>query len=359
MNFVVELSVTEKCNLGCPYCYVSNKDQFMTRDTFEKALEDIERYAKKAQCESVHISFFGGEPLLNWELIKYAIPKIAQRGWTQNIISNMTMITREIADFTTKHNVGFSWSFDGLSANTSRPLLKIPENQGFNKILDLYNTKKELLNELCKGCKVMIYPGNFRDMDKNLDFFIDWGLPNPDFSLVRDAVWTTEDVEAFKDEARKLADRWMYHLNNGTRCSVGFFLLYILDTIFGISYGKRPFGCFACSHGGLVKSNGEFYPCARFASKNLMKYDDNHDFRYYYDMLNPQNYNDCQKCDLNYICNAGCTYSQLREGNKPVPAVCDLLHILYAESARITHLMKDNELFRDIIKSQMRNVEKA
>lgn len=359
MNFTVELSVTEKCNLGCPYCYVANKDQFMTQETFDKVIEDIKVKSAKAKCDHVHISYFGGEPLLNWELIKHAMPKVRALGWSQNIISNMTMITPEIADECKKYGVGFSWSFDGLSANESRPLLRIPENQGYKKILDLYNNKKELLNRLCNGCKVMIYPGNFRDMDKNLDFFIEWGLPNPDFSLVRDSVWTTEDVEAFKVEARKLADRWMYHLNRGTRCSVGFFLLYILDTIFGIAYDKRPFGCFACSHGASVATNGDFYPCARFAAKDLMKYGEDHDFRYYYDLLNPQNYKDCKECDLYYICNAGCTYSQLREGNRPVPAVCDLFHILYAEAARITHLMKDNHIFRDIIRSRMRNVEKA
>lgn len=359
MNFTVELSVTEKCNLGCPYCYVANKDQFMTQETLDWVLDEIEVKARKARCESVHISYFGGEPLLNFDLIRYAMPKVKARGWSQNIISNMTMITEEIAAECQEQNVGFSWSFDGLSANESRPLLKIPENQGFKKILDLYNTKKELLNRLCKGCKVMIYPGNFRDMDKNLDFFIEWGIPNPDFCLVRDSVWTTEDVMAFKHEARKLADRWMHHLNAGTRCSVGFFTLYILDTIFGIMSGKRPFGCFACSHGASVATNGDFYPCARFAAKNVMKYGPDHDFGYYYNLLNPKNYKDCKTCDLYYICNAGCTYSQLREGNKPVPAVCDLLHILYAEAARITHLMKDNALFRDIIKSQMRNVEKA
>ena len=228
LKFVVELSVTEKCNLGCPYCYVANKNQFMTKEVFDKALDDIEKYINKSGSEGAHISFFGGEPLLNWDLIKYGIPKIKERGWSQNIISNMTMITPEIADYCMQHGVGFSWSFDGLCANESRPLLRIPENQGFTKILDLYNSKKELLTGLCKSCKVMIYPGNFHDMDKNLDFFIDYGIPNPDFTLVRDAVWTTEDVEVFKDEARKLADRWIYYLKKGVRCSVGFLMLYIL-----------------------------------------------------------------------------------------------------------------------------------
>lgn len=356
MQFIAEVSVTEKCNLGCPYCYVARKDNFMTRETLDRTIENLKKYSKKAGSDGVHISWFGGEPLLNFELLKYAIPKVKSLGWTQNIISNMTLITDEIAEYCLKYGVGFSWSFDGLSSNTSRPLLKVPENKGFSKILDLYESKKGLLLKLCHSCKVMIYPGNFKGMDKNLDYFLEFGIDNPDFSLVRDAIWTCDDVEEFKHEARKLADRWMYHLKNGRRCTVGFFLLYILDTIGNITWGKRPFGCFACSHGAAVQSNGDFYPCARFASKSIMKYTDDHDFNYYMDMLNPKNYRDCKKCNLYYICNAGCTYSQLQEGNKPVPAVCDLLHILYAEAARITHEMKDNALFRDIIITSFRSV---
>lgn len=356
MQFIVELSVTEKCNLACPYCYVANRDQFMTVDIFDKALNDIEFYATRAGSTGVHLSYFGGEPLLNWELIKYAIPKVKAKGWSQTIISNMTLITQDIADCCKEYGVGFSWSFDGITANSSRPLLKIPENQGFKKILDLYNTKKDLLLSLCKGCKVMIYPGNYKYMTENLDFMIDWGILSPDFTIVRDAVWAQKDVEGFKVEAHRLADRWMDLMRSGVRCGVGFFILYIMDTILGIQHGKRPFGCFACSHGASIDAQGNFYPCARFAAKRIMKYTPDHDFRYYQDMLNPRKYEDCKACDLYYFCNSGCTYSQLQNDNKPVPAVCDILHILYYEASRITHEMKDNALFQDLIKTSVRNI---
>ena len=357
MNFIVELSVTEKCNLACPYCYVANRDQFMTPETFDKVLDDVEFYSRKSGCDGVHISYFGGEPLLNWELVKYAIPKVQARGWSQTIISNMTLLTQEIADFCKQHNVGFSWSFDGMDANTSRPLLKIPENQGYKKILDLYNSKKELLLSVCRGCKVMIYPGNYKHMTENLDFFLDWGITSPDFSIVRDAIWAEDDVKGFQIETHRLADHWMELLKQGIRCDVGIFMLYILDTIFGISCGKRPFGCFACSRGCAILSNGDFYPCARFAAKNLMKYSKDHDFNYYYNMMDPRKYNECKACDLYYICNAGCSYSQLQEGNKPVPAVCDLLHILYSEAARVVHEMKHDPTFCSIVAASLTNAE--
>ena len=36
-SYQLEISVTEKCNLGCPYCYVANVDKFMTTEIFDKA----------------------------------------------------------------------------------------------------------------------------------------------------------------------------------------------------------------------------------------------------------------------------------------------------------------------------------
>ena len=146
MKFTAQLLVTEKCNLACPYCYVTNRDRFMARDTLDKALDDIAYYAQRAGCLGVTISYFGGEPLLNWDLIKYSIPKVKARGWDQNIITNMTLMTEEILAFCLEWGVEISWSFDGIDSNRSRPLLHVPENQGYKKILDLYNNKKLLHN---------------------------------------------------------------------------------------------------------------------------------------------------------------------------------------------------------------------
>ena len=75
-TFNVELCITDKCNLGCPYCYVANKNKFMSFETFEKVLEDIRYYTKKSGCDSYSISYFGGEPLLNFDLIKKTLPSL-------------------------------------------------------------------------------------------------------------------------------------------------------------------------------------------------------------------------------------------------------------------------------------------
>ena len=182
-TFNVELCITDKCNLGCPYCYVANKNKFMTFETFEKVLEDIRYYTKKSGCDNYSISYFGGEPLLNFDLIKKTLPILNNDPMCNyaTIISNMTLLNDEIYDFIKNNKVGCSWSFDGLSSNETRPLLNIKENQPYKNILDLYNDKKDKILDIAHNrAKVMIYPGNCTNMVENAKFMREFGK---DFTL--------------------------------------------------------------------------------------------------------------------------------------------------------------------------------
>lgn len=365
MTFTLEISVTEKCNLGCPYCYVANKNTFMDTLVFDKGIQNVHKLLEKSNCDSYFVSFFGGEPLLNWDLITYAVPilKKDKKNVGINIISNLTMIDEEKAKYIKDNNLSVSWSFDGISSNETRPLLPIFENKNqltgklFNNILELYNSKKDIIKSLTNGCKVMIWPGNVKDMDKNFQFFLDWGINHPDFSLVRDDVWTIEDIKIYKEELRKLTDLYIQKIKNGVFCSIGFIRLAILDTLYGLVKGKRPFGCFAGTHGAVLMSNGEIYPCARFASKQILRMSEDFDFNYFQNHFNPKNFDKCKECNLKQVCNAGCSYSQVLNGNKPVDSVCELFHITYTEAFRIVNELKDNTLFCDIVKMWLSNVD--
>ena len=54
-------------------------------------------------------------------------------------------------------------------------------------------------------------------------------------------------------------------------------------------------------------------------------------------------------CDLYKVCNAGCTYSQIRNGNKPVDSICELFHMYYDETIRIVEKCKDMPTFQNYI----------
>ena len=239
--FTLEVSVTEKCNLGCPYCYVANRPTWMTNEIFDKGLVDLHKLMLRSGDAEYHVSFFGGEPLLNFDLIKHAVPKLRADKKCKgiNIITNLTMIDEEKATYLRENGVGVSWSFDGMSSNETRPLLPLLENTNpetgelFDGILDMYNYKKELITGLTNGCKVMIWPGNTKDMVENFEFLLSWGIEHPDFSIVRDDVWTREDIVEFRYECERLATFWIKKIKEGVPCSVGFLRLAILDILYG------------------------------------------------------------------------------------------------------------------------------
>lgn len=362
--FTLEVSVTEKCNLGCPYCYVANRPTWMTPEVFDNALPELYNLMERSGDKDYHVSFFGGEPLLNFDLIKHAVPilKADPKCKGIGVITNLTMIDEEKAKFLRENGVGVSWSFDGMSSNETRPLLPLLENTNpetgelFDGILDMYNYKKELITGLTNGCKVMIWPGNVKDMTENFEFLLSWGIEHPDFSLVRDDVWTREDIIEYRTELIRLTDKYIEKLKAGVPCSVGFLRLSILDILFGLVKGKRPFGCFAGTNGGVLMSSGEFYPCARFASKKIMRMDSEYDFKYYQELFNPKNFDKCEPCALKQVCNAGCTYSQVTNDNKPLDSICELFHITNEQAMRVVEECRDVPTFQDLILHYIDNV---
>jgi uncharacterized protein len=362
--FTLEISVTEKCNLGCPYCYVANRPTWMTPEVFDSSIPKLYDLMKRSGDDTYHVSFFGGEPLLNFDLIKHAVPFLRSDKKCKgiNIITNLTMIDEEKAKFLKDNHVGVSWSFDGMSSNETRPLLPLLENTNpetgelFDGIISMYEYKRELITSLTNGCKVMIWPGNTKDMTENFEFLLSWGIDHPDFSIVRDDVWTREDIIVFKHECTRLADKWIEKLKQGVPSSVGFLRLAILDILYGLVKGKRPFGCFAGTNGGVLMSSGEFYPCARFASKKIMKMDEKYDFKYYQKEFNPKNYDKCEPCNLKQVCNAGCTYSQVMNDNKPIDSVCELFHIYYEQAMRVVEECKEVPIFQDLVLNYLENV---
>ena len=335
----------------------------MSTDTFDENLPKIIELMERSDTKKLNVSFFGGEPMLNWDLIVHATGILNKLPILNgiNIISNMTMIDEEKAEWIKANNIGVSWSFDGMASDSSRPLLPMLENQDadgtqYNGIMDLYKDKKDIIMGLTNGCKTMIWPGNTNEMTENYEFFLDWGIQNPDFSIVRDDVWTKDDLIDFRKEVIRLADRYIQKVKEGHVTSIGFFRLAILDNIFGLTYQKRDFGCFAGIHGAVLMSSGEFYPCARFASKKLMQIDDDFNFKYWQDKFNPHNFDKCKECDIRDVCNAGCTYSQVLNDNKPLDSICELFHMIQEQAQRITHELRDDETFKEVIRMMLGSI---
>ena len=76
-NFIIDLVVTENCNLKCKYCYEIHRNINMTEENFDHFYSVTLPQLKKLYDFNTYIlHFFGGEPLLNFNLIKYIVPII-------------------------------------------------------------------------------------------------------------------------------------------------------------------------------------------------------------------------------------------------------------------------------------------
>jgi len=111
------LILTEKCNLRCKHCYVYKNDKEMSRETL---LDSIDKSVEFAANKDFIYHFFGGEPLLRFDLIKLAVERINQyhkEGKIKNpiyrITTNGTLITDEMAKFFAEHSFGVGISLDG------------------------------------------------------------------------------------------------------------------------------------------------------------------------------------------------------------------------------------------------------
>ncbi len=122
--------VTLRCEHSCPYCQVSrqseDKDAFdMTQEIADKSLDLV----FKSPSPSIKIEFQGGEPLLNFAMIKYVVARAldlnieAGKNLDFVIATNLAVVTREILEFCKQHKIHISTSLDGPADlhNKNRP----------------------------------------------------------------------------------------------------------------------------------------------------------------------------------------------------------------------------------------------
>ena len=109
--------VTSKCNMQCVYCQAQNGKErpcgMMTKEVAEKAVD----IALSSPNEYLSFEFQGGEPLLNFDIIKHIVEYTSNKNHNKtiqyNIVSNLTLITDEMIEFIKKYNIGISTSIDG------------------------------------------------------------------------------------------------------------------------------------------------------------------------------------------------------------------------------------------------------
>lgn len=118
----ITLQVTQKCNLRCGYCVYSGNHQNRSHSnrvmTFETAKKAIDLIASQSiELDEISIAFYGGEPLLEIELIKKCVDYVEKVLEGKNIVyaitTNGTLLTPKLVDYFSKHNINITISLDG------------------------------------------------------------------------------------------------------------------------------------------------------------------------------------------------------------------------------------------------------
>jgi sulfatase maturation enzyme AslB (radical SAM superfamily) len=122
---------TLRCNSNCIYCQVSKKNpDSVGFDMDKKTAQNTIKMIFASPSPAIKIEFQGGEPLLNFSLVKYIVKeaeklnKIHKKELSFVICTNLTLATRAILKFLKKHNISISTSLDGPYElhNKNRPL---------------------------------------------------------------------------------------------------------------------------------------------------------------------------------------------------------------------------------------------
>lgn len=140
----VLLQVTQNCNLRCKYCIYSgtyinrvHSNKRMNFNTAKKAVDYLIQHSK--QTNEINISFYGGEPLLEFELIKKVVEyakDVAQGKYiTFNLTTNGTMFTPEIVKYFVENNIMAMVSLDGNEEIHDKSRVFAASGKGSHKVV--------------------------------------------------------------------------------------------------------------------------------------------------------------------------------------------------------------------------------
>jgi uncharacterized protein len=343
---------------------MKNKKTYMTTNDIDLLLQNIDLILKEYNTFRYDISYFGGEPLLNWEVLKYAYSKFSQdsRVYKQSMTTNLLLLDEEKMEFLNNSKIIINWSFDGLWQSENRPL------RNSKSSYDIYLQKKDLLDKLkIQFLLTTVCPNNVLEMTKNLEYFVNTWKYFPSYHLAIDTVWTDSDINLFDKELPTLCDKYIELTKQGKYILTNSLFLEVLRNMLFIEKNKyKEFSCGAGTNQLAFLPDGIIYPCAMFGNnkktplwdfKNRIVYDENIQFAKNIPLVNENIHKQCQRCNLSSYCTAGCAYLNLynKDGqiNGKIPTYCKLYKIICRESLRMYEELKDIEIFQYLLRKDI------
>jgi uncharacterized protein len=331
------LNVSQKCNLRCRYCFASGDPipEFGCQGTYgDESLMSLNvgissvdfLFSFPNNTDELKLIYFGGEPLLNFEIVKkiteYGKDKAQEQGKkiTFEIDTNGTILSKEILDFIDDYNVNIQLSIDGKK-NIHDKCRYFENGEGSHDIV-IHNLNRILtlnLNNLSVRFVISKYNTNLYD---TILYIKSLGVKNIDF----DPVITKEteyglnnnDLKKVLKSLKKYTDVFQQKALDGKVLNSGKFLdsfklideqrKYQAKNYYFCGAGRRLYG---------VSSKGEIYPCASFVGVKEYKLGDiysginiNRNIKFIKNN-NVDNKIGCSQCFAKYLCGGGCAHESI------------------------------------------------
>ena len=272
MRLIVNVGyyLTEDCPLRCDYCFVSKNPKRSNFDVGKATIDWLLSPEISGNTKQISISFFGGEPMLEMDLLKQLVEygeglnQKNQKKIKFSITSNGTLLTEELLDYFVKHNINILFSIDG-DEETQNKHRKTADGRGswsmIQPILKSF-VKKQPQNV----ARMTICSDTASKTFENVKYLIEGvGFKNIAPTPVGDSYlnWDNDSIAVMDKEYEKIekwiADRIRRKVNNPI--CIGY-----LQKAIKANLRKQPMTspCGAGKGYAGIGVDGGVYPCHRF-----------------------------------------------------------------------------------------------
>jgi uncharacterized protein len=338
------LHVTEACNLGCRYCYhsqnraraVKKTGRTMSSQVAQQAIDFL--FEHSGSLEEVVLVFFGGEPLLNFNLIVFAVSyardKALEKGKKVSfaITTNGTLLTDKVIRFLHENQIGITVSIDGFEEVHDR-FRRFPDGTpSYQVILPGIKNLLRLKREKPVVARVTV-AGDSKDVPEILAHLLGLGFSEAGFAPV-----TTPDtayqldrngMNRLLEQFGNLSDKFLETARRGDL----FGFTNLIDLLVVLHEGEvKNYPCGAGLGLFAADPEGRLYICQRLTGESscdmgdIFKGFDRGKLEAFREQAEIGQRDLCRTCWVRTICAGGCYHeAMVREGGltKPNRHYCD------------------------------------
>ncbi len=316
------LHVAHTCNLNCSYCFASQgkyhgERAIMSLDVAKRALDFL--IENSGTRRNLEVDFFGGEPLMNFQMLKdlvaYAreIEKKHNKNFRFTLTTNGVLIDDDVIDFANREMSNVVLSLDGRKEVHDKYRVDYLGNGSWEKIVPKFQklvNARDGKNYYMRGTFTHANPDFLEDIKVMLDLGFNELSMEPVVCAKGDKEELTE--EDFPIVCKQYEDLAKLMLQKDDEGKPFTFYHYMIDLKGGPCIYKRISGCGSGTEYMAVTPWGDLYPCHQFVGEEKYKLGDiyngvtNREAQNEFASCNVYARPDCKDCWAKLYCSGGC-----------------------------------------------------